>query len=135
MECPVCGLINPPDSLACDCGYDFSKRAGGRKRRSFGFHSIVLSLWFAWLIVIAGDFAKFPGSGHADYLYYFPNALFNLFTPILLWNFSAKGVTVLLLGLFLGDLAGRRIRFKSLRLVYNLLFLFALTVAIDEINW
>jgi hypothetical protein len=23
MDCPACGLINPPEALACDCGYDF----------------------------------------------------------------------------------------------------------------
>src|ERR1700693_2029555 len=24
MDCPRCGLTNPPESLKCDCGYDFS---------------------------------------------------------------------------------------------------------------
>ena len=24
MDCPSCGLTNPPESLKCDCGYDFS---------------------------------------------------------------------------------------------------------------
>lgn len=24
MDCPGCGLANPPESLKCDCGYDFS---------------------------------------------------------------------------------------------------------------
>jgi len=23
MTCPTCGLVNPPESLRCDCGYDF----------------------------------------------------------------------------------------------------------------
>ena len=23
MECPHCGLINPPEAQRCDCGYDF----------------------------------------------------------------------------------------------------------------
>jgi hypothetical protein len=31
MECPVCRLINPPDTLLCDCGYDFKKGAGGKR--------------------------------------------------------------------------------------------------------
>lgn len=35
MKCPICGLINPPDSSQCDCGYNFIKRTGGR-RPSFG---------------------------------------------------------------------------------------------------
>jgi hypothetical protein len=29
--CPVCGLLNPPSSSWCDCGYDFSTRTGGRR--------------------------------------------------------------------------------------------------------
>jgi hypothetical protein len=135
MECPVCGLINPPLTPRCDCGYDFDKHAGGRRQRPFGFHSVVPSLWFAWLLVTAADFATLNDSGYADLWNYFPNALFNLFTPILFGNLSAKGVPVLIFGLLLGDLVGKRIRFKSLRLVYNLLVLFALTTAIDEINW
>jgi hypothetical protein len=24
MNCPTCGLANPPEALLCDCGYDFS---------------------------------------------------------------------------------------------------------------
>jgi hypothetical protein len=27
MECPNCGLLNPPTSERCDCGFDFSSRA------------------------------------------------------------------------------------------------------------
>ena len=23
QECPRCGLLNPPDALRCDCGFDF----------------------------------------------------------------------------------------------------------------
>jgi hypothetical protein len=26
MDCPECGLINPPGALNCDCGYDFVAR-------------------------------------------------------------------------------------------------------------
>ncbi len=29
MECPVCSLLNPPESSRCDCGYDFKERTGG----------------------------------------------------------------------------------------------------------
>lgn len=28
MDCPICGFANPPEALACDCGYDF--RSGKR---------------------------------------------------------------------------------------------------------
>ena len=29
MKCPRCQLINPPDAMRCDCGYDFLSQAGG----------------------------------------------------------------------------------------------------------
>jgi len=25
-DCPKCGLVNPPEALRCDCGYDFATR-------------------------------------------------------------------------------------------------------------
>jgi hypothetical protein len=25
MDCPTCGLVNPPGGIKCDCGYDFEK--------------------------------------------------------------------------------------------------------------
>lgn len=25
MDCPTCGLVNPPGAVKCDCGYDFDK--------------------------------------------------------------------------------------------------------------
>jgi hypothetical protein len=35
MKCPACGLLNPPSSSNCDCGYGFGTRTGGAS----------LSLW------------------------------------------------------------------------------------------
>jgi hypothetical protein len=29
LKCSVCGLINPPESSRCDCGYDFNTQTGG----------------------------------------------------------------------------------------------------------
>ncbi len=26
MDCPHCGLVNPPDAQRCDCGYDFTTK-------------------------------------------------------------------------------------------------------------
>jgi hypothetical protein len=138
MECPFCGLINPPKSSRCDCGYDFDTRAGGRQQPSPGF---LQSLWFAWLIITIGDLVTLSGSGHSALWNYFPNALFNLFTPILLGNLLAKGpvlvitLPLLFVGLFAGDRAGKPIKLKSLRFIYNLVFLCALTAAIDAITW
>lgn len=39
MICPYCKLVNPPEALKCDCGYDFASRTMGPsllrvKRRS-----------------------------------------------------------------------------------------------------
>jgi hypothetical protein len=68
------------------------------------------------LLVTAGDFATLSGSGYADLWNYFPNALFNLFTPMLLGNLAARAsvlvitVPLLFVGLFVGDLAGRRVQ-------------------------
>jgi len=44
-------------------------------------------------------------------------------------------VPLLFAGLLVGDLLGGRIKLKSLRLLYNLLVLFALTAAIDTVVW
>ena len=29
MKCPACGLFNPADAFACDCGYNFKTGSGG----------------------------------------------------------------------------------------------------------
>jgi hypothetical protein len=58
MDCPVCGLINPPDSSRCDCGYDFSKRTGGarppfRIRHRGAFFGVIFltALLTAWVVI------------------------------------------------------------------------------------
>ena|SRR5579864_7889184 len=140
MECPVCGLTSPPSSARCDCGYDFDRRERGRKpRRTIALtpSSVLPSLWFAWVVVTAGDFFTLGGSGYSDVWNYFPNALFNLFTPILMGNLARGWITVpiLLAGLFLGDLIGKKIKLKILRIAYNLIFLLVITAIIDVITW
>jgi len=47
----------------------------------------------------------------------------------------AVTVPLLFVGLFTDDLLGKRIKLKSLRLAYNLFFLFVMTAAIDVITW
>ncbi|HXP85150.1 MAG TPA: hypothetical protein VN841_10545 [Bryobacteraceae bacterium] len=84
----------------------------------------------AWLIVTACDLATLV-SGPAS----FPDVVFDMFTPILIWNVRIVNVLLLFVGLFAGDLLGRQIQLKTLRLSYNLVFLFAMTVAIDLITW
>jgi len=58
MECPVCGLINPPDSSRCDCGYDFGKQSGGSRPRFLVRDRGVFCLAFfiAGCILVAGLF-------------------------------------------------------------------------------
>jgi hypothetical protein len=58
MNCPVCGLLNPPNASRCDCGYDFGAKAGGvpvsfwrRYRFLFVIVAPIAALVsFAWLI-------------------------------------------------------------------------------------
>jgi len=128
MECPVCGLLNPPHSSQCDCGYDFQKRTGGRRRRTHWLHSVTPSLWFAWLIITAGDFATLEGAGYSDRWNHFPNALFNLFTPVLFGNLSKASaliltVPLLFAGLFAGDWSGNRS--SSLACVLSIIWFFS----------
>ena len=139
MECPRCGLINPPKTIKCDCGYDFS-HPGASPLRPLSVRSFWPSLWFSWLVATAGDAATFYGGGDLHRWNYVPYALLNLFTPILIGNLIQRSILVMTLpllfgGLFLGDLLGRRMKVKSLRVLYNLLCLFALTAAIDTITW
>ena len=32
VTCPICSLENPPTALACDCGYNFQTKSGGKPR-------------------------------------------------------------------------------------------------------
>jgi hypothetical protein len=67
-----------------------------------------------------------------------PYAIFNLFTPVLLGNLSRRRLAVFALvgfTLLVGGLLGRLIRWPLLRIVYNLIALFALTVACDFLVW
>ena len=133
MDCPACGFINSPNNAQCRrCGHEFKKPAKYR-RRILGFDPP--SLWFAWLIVTACDLVTIYGTGYTDRWNYFPNAIFNLFTPILFGNVSIVTVPLLVVGLFAGDWLGKHIKPTGLRVVYNLLFLLGITTAMDEIKW
>jgi len=58
MDCPTCGLINPPGASSCDCGYDFaaSKAAEfpGRPVVSLAwrqtFEAYWSISWLAWIV-------------------------------------------------------------------------------------
>jgi len=41
-SCPHCKLINPPDAVRCDCGYDFLSGLGGPEPRSFLLRPLVI---------------------------------------------------------------------------------------------
>ena len=103
-------------------------------------HSVTPSLCFAWLIVTVGDLITLDASGYSDRWNYFPNALFNLFTPILIGNLAKASVLIvtvplLFVGLFFGDWLGKQSKLMSVRVVYNLLILLSMTAAIDWITW
>ncbi len=85
-NCPNCGLLNPPEALVCDCGYDFASKqvilSNNSERQSpmefttvlFSFDGRInrrtfwltmLSLWAAlslvWLIIVIVVAADQPG--------------------------------------------------------------------------
>jgi hypothetical protein len=97
--------------------------------------SVLASLWFVWVVVTLGDWLTLERSGMSDDPNYIPNAVFNLFTPILLANFAPITIALLLVGLWLGDHFGKRICTKTIRFTYNLLVLFLLTLGIDVLLW
>ena len=49
MDCPKCGLINPPEAVRCDCGYEFRK---DYKERSSNKVEVVKELPSPWRLVI-----------------------------------------------------------------------------------
>lgn len=140
MTCPVCKLINPPGSRVCDCGHDFITRVGGHRVPNVRLRALWASIWFTWAVVTAGDFLTLRGAGNDGRWNSLPNAIFNLFTPILYGNLAKPHlmglvVPILFLGLIVGDWLGHRIRITTLRIVFNLAFLLSLTAAIDTIVW
>ena len=108
----------------------------GSGRRRLRWRSVLLSLWAAWLIATFADAATIFGAGYVHRWNHIPNAIFNFFTPILIGNFDLKRPAIfpLMFGvLLIGDLAGGKIRWPAVRVMYNLLVLAALTAAIDLI--
>jgi len=78
-SCPNCGLLNPPDSRRCDCGYDFADqqvvRQAGRQVDPAWFGSVTV-LACMTLGVVLGIIAIFiiaaaePGPTSGEGLYY-----------------------------------------------------------------
>jgi hypothetical protein len=61
MDCPTCGLVNPPGALRCDCGYDFKARQPSGKlgqidlswpQRLAAYWSTFWPAWIASIIVL-----------------------------------------------------------------------------------
>jgi hypothetical protein len=101
----------------------------GLKRIRIG--SVVASLWLVWGVVTLGDLITLKRSGYSDDPNYIPNAVFNLFTPVLLGNFNLFTIALLPVALWLGNRFGKLIDNVAIRVAYNLLVLFLMTVGID----
>ena len=101
---------------------------------------LLCNLWGLWILVTLGDFFTLYGDGGSEYsLYYIPNSLFNLFTPMLVANswfaFRKMTLPLMLLVLFVGNRIGSKIQVAALRVPYNLVVLLLLTAAVDYITW
>ena len=54
-DCPKCGLVNPPESQSCDCGYDKVARKMDRERApkaSGSSHGFFATYWFLRLVLV-----------------------------------------------------------------------------------
>jgi hypothetical protein len=49
MECPRCGLFNPPEAQRCDCGYDFAK---GTVERAYFRQALPKQMKTSLLVII-----------------------------------------------------------------------------------
>ncbi len=140
MQCPVCRLISPPNSSVCDCGYDFANGKGGRRRPVFILRSVLPSLTVTWLICTAGDLSTLFMPEAAGPWRVWANAVFNLFTPILMGFLLPRtslipAILLIFSVLLLGEALGKNIKSPALRIAYNLMVLLCLTAAVDKILW
>ncbi len=70
LECPQCGLINPPNSQRCDCGYNFVSQP----TQMFGEHANVekgpsvfpIKVSAFWFVVLQATSSLIYWSGAAD---------------------------------------------------------------------
>jgi len=118
VECPNCKLLNPPDALRCDCGYDFASgkiQSGGGTLQTARPADKALSRWsilgIGLLVVVLHQIALVPLSiyslARGETL---PENLLIYIFYILCWPFalaSRFGFTknsVLIVSWFLGSL-------------------------------
>ena len=52
MDCPQCGLASPPESLRCDCGYDFRFRRPGGGQPGVPLTKSETILWIILIICV-----------------------------------------------------------------------------------
>lgn len=58
MECPNCKLVNPPNAVTCDCGYDFT--AGALVSAPKGRQDIRKKKAVVWKLVLGGFILLVP---------------------------------------------------------------------------
>src|SRR5687767_7275925 len=70
MQCPSCGLFNPPSALQCDCGYDFAsgklpptrrRRESRRSSELTAFLIVPLIATMAWYVLMLCTLAVVNG--------------------------------------------------------------------------
>src|SRR5437867_7937692 len=132
-ECPKCGLVNPPDTRRCDCGYDFETRQGGAVHPDFGGTAIQLLGWILLSIVAAlpivplawvqaalarwicrnvrfndGTTATFRGTGSQVVGWYILQVLVIVGFQIATRRIAGErvGVTLLLVAIYMGAISG-----------------------------
>lgn len=94
---------------------------------------VTTSLWFLWLVITLGNILTLGNSREPGTWNFVINPWFDLFTPILVFNWSVVTVLIVLAGLVAGHLLTSRLSSAPVRILCNLLILFGLTCTTDLI--
>ncbi len=68
MDCPRCGLVNPPSAISCDCGFNFSTRrtepSSQRTPLPKGIHGLMI---FCLVVTTLTSTFHFTGAFHRTF--------------------------------------------------------------------
>ena len=105
MNCPKCDVINPPGTTACDCGYDFKTKEGGKFKRLDSV-ALGIALGLALNVLVAAVLLNSPLVGAGLVL---GATQFVYLAPLIILlrsrgcSSTAKGLIVVLCITFLGN--------------------------------